>query len=161
MRLVHRRQKRAVAEIISTLLLILIAIAAGAVVYTYIQGFVGSATQNTGGTMGVISIESFCVSSSTRCSANSSFYLVVLDEGPVSISIKQGSAPQLYFADAVSGRSTSTTCNATPAIVDPDQTFTCSNSTPGFVGASPGDTVTIKVVDSDGGTTILSTRAIS
>lgn len=56
-------KRKAISPIIATLLLILIAIAAGVVVYAYVIGFVGNSTQNTGGTQDNISIDQLYVAS--------------------------------------------------------------------------------------------------
>src|SRR5579875_212921 len=50
------RNNKAISPIIATLLLILIAIAAGVVVYAYVMGFTGSATQSSS-TQGVIAFD--------------------------------------------------------------------------------------------------------
>lgn len=51
------KQKRAISPIIATLILILIAIAAGVVVYAYVMGFVGNSTANSGGTKDSLSVD--------------------------------------------------------------------------------------------------------
>ena len=51
------KERRAISPIIATLLLILIAIAAGVVVYAYVIGFVGNSTGNTGATSDSLSID--------------------------------------------------------------------------------------------------------
>ncbi len=57
------KQKKAISPIIATLLLILIAIAAGVVVYAYVIGFVGNSTSNTGGATNTLSIDQVALSS--------------------------------------------------------------------------------------------------
>lgn len=49
--------RRAISPIIATLLLILIAIAAGVVVYAYVVGFIGNSTTNAGGATNTLSID--------------------------------------------------------------------------------------------------------
>ena len=51
------KQKKAISPIIATLLLILIAIAAGVVVYAYVIGFVGNSTSSSGGSTNSLSID--------------------------------------------------------------------------------------------------------
>jgi len=51
------KPKKAISPIIATLLLILIAIAAGVVVYAYVIGFVGNSTTNAGGSTNTLSID--------------------------------------------------------------------------------------------------------
>ena len=50
-------RKSAISPIIATLLLILIAIAAGVIVYSYVVGFVGNSTTNSGATTDTLSID--------------------------------------------------------------------------------------------------------
>ncbi|MHB8702281.1 MAG: archaellin/type IV pilin N-terminal domain-containing protein [Nitrososphaerales archaeon] len=57
------KHRRAISPIIATLLLILIAIAAGVVVYAYVVGFIGNSTSNTGGTTNAISIDQLAATS--------------------------------------------------------------------------------------------------
>src|ERR1700730_6905779 len=58
-------KKKAISPIIATLLLILIAIAAGVVVYAYVSGFVGNSTGNTGSNQNQISLDQIAVASAT------------------------------------------------------------------------------------------------
>src|SRR5271166_4822029 len=58
-------KKKAISPIIATLLLILIAIAAGVVVYAYVIGFVGNSTGNTGGSQNQLSLDQVSVASAT------------------------------------------------------------------------------------------------
>jgi len=58
-------KKKAISPIIATLLLILIAIAAGVVVYAYVIGFVGNSTGNTGSNQNQLSIDQVAVASAT------------------------------------------------------------------------------------------------
>jgi len=58
-----QNKKDGISPIISTLLLILIAIAAGVIVYAYVIGFIGSSTTNTGGSTNVLSIDQLTLSS--------------------------------------------------------------------------------------------------
>jgi len=56
---------KGISPIIATLLLILIAIAAGVIVYAYVVGFIGSSTSNTGGSSAAISIDQLSLTSKT------------------------------------------------------------------------------------------------
>ncbi len=159
-----KRGRKAIAEIIAALLLILIAVAAGAVVYTYILNFVGNVAQNNGGNKSQISIDDFCVSASTKCTqvagTGTSYYIVVRNIGTVSISINGTMTPALYFHDVTAGNDTAASCNSPPSTVPPGGTFRCfglSNT----IGARGGDTVSVKVVNTDGGTTTASSKALS
>jgi archaeal type IV pilus assembly protein PilA len=52
-----RINRRAISPIIATLLLILIAIAAGVIVYAYVVGFIGNSTTNGGGSTNTLSMD--------------------------------------------------------------------------------------------------------
>jgi len=56
--------KKGVSPIIATLLLIVIAVAAGVVTYTFVTGFIGSSTSQTGPT-GTLSVDAYSFDSST------------------------------------------------------------------------------------------------
>ena len=57
------KQRLGISPIIATLVLIVIAIAAGVVVYAYVVGFVGNSTSNEGATINTLSIDQFTASS--------------------------------------------------------------------------------------------------
>jgi archaeal type IV pilus assembly protein PilA len=73
-------KKSGISPIIATLLLILIAIAAGVVVYAYVIGFVGNSTQNSGGQVATLSIDQVFFAS-TASSVPVTAY--VRNQGPV------------------------------------------------------------------------------
>ena len=52
------RAKRAFSPVIAALILMLLAVAAGVVVYSYTMGWIGGATTTTGGTQGKLQIDS-------------------------------------------------------------------------------------------------------
>lgn len=52
------RAKRAFSPVIAALILMLLAVAAGVVVYAYVMGWLGGATQNPGGTKGQLQFDS-------------------------------------------------------------------------------------------------------
>ena len=159
----ERERKSGISPIIATLLLILIAIAAGVVVYAYVIGFVGNTTSNTGGAQSVISVFNFCASASGKCSAGTQAYTLAI--GNVgSTTISSGSA-QIYFNDITSGASGSTTC-AIASAVAPGSTYNCNSSggtlwPSGTTAPAAGDTISVKIVNPDGGTTTGSTKAIA
>ena len=158
-----RERKSAISPIIATLLLILIAIAAGVVVYAYVLGFVGNSTSNSGNNTSVISIPNFCISASTNCNA-AAYYVSVQNTGSVSIS--SGGNVQLYFSDVTSGASSVVTCTLAAAL-SPTSTVSiplassCSSSSGSLPSVSAGQTVSVKVVAPDGGTATSSTKVIS
>ncbi len=157
----ERERKSAISPIIATLLLILIAIAAGVVVYAYVIGFVGNSTGNTGGSQSVISIDNFCASASGKCSGTQAYSIVVRNVGTTTIAA--GTA-QVYFTDITAGTSGSTTCPISSAVA-PGSTYTCTSggsSWPaGTTAPSSGDSVTAKIVNPDGGTSTTSVKAIA
>jgi FlaG/FlaF family flagellin (archaellin) len=52
------RAKRAFSAVIASLILMLLAVAAGVVVYSYVMGWLGGATTTSGGTQGKLQFES-------------------------------------------------------------------------------------------------------
>jgi flagellin-like protein len=163
LRRIGREQRRAISPIIATLILILIAIAAGVLVYAYVVGFIGNSTSNTGGNTSVISIDSFCASASLgKCTSGNAYYIVVRNQG--STTIASGTA-QLYFTDVTSGATGATTCPITSSVA-PGSTYICSTggsaSWPsGTTAPAIGDTINVKVVNPDSGQTLATTKAIN
>jgi archaeal type IV pilus assembly protein PilA len=157
------KERKAISPIIATLLLILIAIAAGVVVYAYVIGFVGNSTGNTGNNVSVISIDSFCASASLgKCTSGNAFYVVVRNVG--SVSVPAGTA-QVYFTDITSGATGATTCSIAAA-VNPGSTYTCANGglaawPAGTTAPANGDTMSLKIVNPDSGTATLSVKVIN
>ncbi len=153
------QDKKGISPIIATLLLILIAIAAGVIVYAYVIGFIGGSTSNSGGSTSVIQITNFCASATTKCNSGDAYYITVLNAGSVTIS--SGNA-QLYFTDVTAGTSGSTTCNIASSVA-PGTSYTCSAINWSGTGISPsaGDSISVKVVDPDGGAATSSTKVIS
>ena len=158
-----RKERRAISPIIATLLLILIAIAAGVVVYAYVIGFIGNSTGNTGNNTSVISIDSFCASASLgKCTSGNAYYIVIRNVG--SVSVPSGTA-QVYFTDITSGATGSATCSIAAA-VNPGSTYTCANSgsaswPAGTSAPSNGDTLSVKIVNPDSGEAALSVKVIN
>ena len=158
-----RKERRAISPIIATLLLILIAIAAGVVVYAYVLGYVGNSQANTGGATSIISISNFCVEASASTHCNGAQYFISL-QNVGSASIGANSVLQMYFTDINSGASgvlsctLSSTLNPASSVSIPSG---CASSPGTLLTTSAGDTVTIKVVASDGGTATSSVKVIS
>ena len=73
--------KKGISPIIATLLLILIAIAAGVVVYAYVLGFVGNSTGNSGGNVATLSIDQVTFASAASSVPVQAF---LRNEGPIS-----------------------------------------------------------------------------
>lgn len=154
-----QKDKKAISPIIATLLLILIAIAAGVIVYAYVVGFIGGSTSNSGGSTSVIQVTNFCASATNhKCNAVDAYYITVLNTGSVSIS--NTTSVQIYFTDITSGTSGSTSCVLT-APVAPGSSYTCSATSWTGIAPSAGDSLSLKVVNPDGGASTSSTKVIS
>ncbi|MCL4518289.1 MAG: hypothetical protein M1587_03735 [Thaumarchaeota archaeon] len=155
----ERKEKKAISPIIATLLLILIAIAAGVVVYAYVIGFIGNSTSNSGGTTSVIQITNFCASANTHCSGSYAT-IVILNAGSVAVS---SGTLQVYFTDITQGTSSSFSCTPSPSLpLSPGSSTTCSvaSNTNFPTNLAQGDTLSVKLVAPDGGSATSSTKVI-
>ncbi|MHB2036942.1 MAG: archaellin/type IV pilin N-terminal domain-containing protein [Nitrososphaerales archaeon] len=81
------KERKGISPIIATLLLILIAIAAGVIVYAYVVGFIGNSTSNSGGTTNTLSIDQVALSSKAT---NFPVTAYVRNEGPSTESFNTG-----------------------------------------------------------------------
>ena len=158
-----QEKRKGISPIIATLLLILIAIAAGVIVYAYVIGFIGNSTTNSGGAISVVSVDNFCAGKTTGdCGVTGTgvFSVVIRNVGTVAISITTATVePQLYFTDVTSGATASVACSQTTITVSPGQTYTCA----GTLGFTPsgGDSINLKVIDPDSGAVTSSTKALA
>src|SRR5579875_438778 len=158
--LLFKGERKAISPIIATLLLILIAIAAGVVVYAYVIGFVGNSTSNSGSTTSVISVDNFCVSATINCNGHA-YSITIRNVGTTTIA---ASTVDLYFNDVTAGTSgaDTTNCQITGASgLAPGATLTCSNVLPSGITAASGHQITVKAVASDGGSATSSTHEIA
>ncbi|MDG6997542.1 MAG: hypothetical protein JRN15_00320 [Nitrososphaerota archaeon] len=80
--------RRAISPIIATLLLILIAIAAGVVVYAYVIGFIGNSTTNAGISTNTISTDELALNGTSTTGIPVTAY--VRNEGPSSENFNTG-----------------------------------------------------------------------
>ena len=156
-------KSKAISPIIATLLLILIAIAAGVVVYAYVIGFVGNSTTSPGNTQGVISIDNFCASSVSHCGGNN-YTIAIRNVGTTTI---PAGTVSLYFTDLTSGKAGTATCTISAGGLAPSATHSsCSSSgwTNGYpVGlgtTAKGDSMSLKAVTPDGSQATSSTKVI-
>lgn len=157
------REKKAISPVIATLLLILIAIAAGVVVYAYVIGFIGNSTTNPGATTSVIQITDFCIghtSGSTACNGGN-LYIAIQNTGSVAVALSGSSEAQMYFTDVASGASAQAACTSATSSVSPGSSYTCSAAYPSLGTINVGDTITLKVVNPDGGSATSSVKAIA
>jgi archaeal type IV pilus assembly protein PilA len=148
-----RERSNAISPIIATLLLILIAIAAGVVVYAYVLGFVGSNTSGTGTNQSQMSIDTAVTTISG--SQITSYTVVVRNVGSTTASISA-----LYFTDNTNGGKVSILsslgCGSTSLAPQSATTCTASSLTDSFTGGAAqakGDSMTVQVVAADGGST--------
>lgn len=149
-------QRKGISPIIATLLLILIAIAAGVIVYAYVIGFIGNSTTNSGGAQSVVSIDNFCTSAAgASCGATSTWVSLTLRN--VGSNAFPSGTINVYLTDVTSGTTATYTCVSTSP--SPGTTQTCNDGV--STGFSKGDTVTLKVVMPDGGSSTASTKTIS
>jgi flagellin-like protein len=158
----EKREKNAISPIIATLLLILIAIAAGVVVYAYVLGFVGNNTGNSGANISQLQIENFCASITTHCTGSNEYSVVIQNTG--NTAFPSGNF-QIYFQDiTASGQPTGVVSTCSTSSISPGSSTTCSgNSWSGILSPAPnaGDTITVKVVAPDGGQASRGTTVIS
>jgi flagellin-like protein len=149
-----RKEKRGIAEIISTLLMILIAVASAAILYTYVTGLVGGDTTSAGtAPQSSLSIDSTCVSVLNRCDGIYGYFVAVRNTGSSAI---PGGTAQIYFANLATGNTAMAECSI-PANLGPGIVFTCAG--PNVITYSQGQQVTIKVVDADDSSALNTVRA--
>ncbi len=156
------KERKAISPIIATLLLILIAIAAGVVVYAYVIGFVGNSTTNPGGAQSTISVQG-CISASTHCNGGS-YYIIISNVGSTTLS--SGGVEQIYFQDITNPATSTISCTLTSSLAPGSQvtisaTTGCTTLTGSIPTVSAGDTMSIKVVAADGGSATDSFKVIS
>ncbi len=150
----HRREKKGIVEIISTLLMILIAVASAAVLYTYVSGLIGGDTISSGtAPQNSLSIDSSCVSVLNRCDGIFGYFIAVRNTGFSAIS---GGTAEIYFANLSTGNTAMTQCTL-PANVLPGTVFTCGG--PNVIAYSQGQQISIKVVDTDNNAAMNTIRA--
>ena len=156
----RRERSSAISPIIATLLLILIAIAAGVVVYAYVLGFIGNSTGNSGANTSQLQIENFCASITTHCTGANVYSIVIQNTG--SAAFPSGNF-QIYLQDiTASGQPSAVVATCSTSSISPGTTTTCAGASwPGTLSPSAGDTITVKVVTPDGGEATLSTKTIS
>jgi len=158
------KERKAISPIIATLLLILIAIAAGVVVYAYVIGFVGNSTTNSGGAQSTISVTA-CISIAAHCNGGT-YYVIVQNVGSTTLS--SGGIAQIYLQDITNPATSTISCALTNSLAPGSQvtisaTTGCTPVATGGLpaGYSAGDSMSIKVVAADGGSATASTKVIS
>jgi hypothetical protein len=160
--LIKRRfsQKRAVSELIVTLLLIVISIATSVIVYAYVMGFTGESEMGSPPIQRLITVSEFCASTYYQCNSNG--YSVVIRN--IGASAIPASNLSFYMTDLASGKSAMTDCQLSSSL-QPGSTVTCPSGSgvplPSALYGSPGDDIQLRVVTSDGGQTDLSSRILA
>jgi FlaG/FlaF family flagellin (archaellin) len=147
------RKQTAISPIIATLLLILIAIAAGVVVYAYVIGFVGSSTGGGGNPTGQMTVDSATDGNPPTTTVT----VYVRNTGSTSITISA-----VYLTDNTAGttqQATTVQCNSAA----------CTAIAPGAPAVkvtgviatllTAGDSITVKLVALDGTQTTFTFRA--
>ena len=157
-----REKEKAISPIIATLLLILIAIAAGVVVYAYVIGFIGNSTSNSGATTSVIQVNSACISTvATHCNGGQ-YYITLENVG--STTLGASGVVQIYFQDITNPATGTISCPLTAALAPSGSVVIpagCTGPTGSLLSITAGDSVSIKVVAADGGSATFSTKVIS
>lgn len=124
--------------------------------YAYVVGFIGNSTSNSGGAQSVVSVDNFCSSAGgAGCGATSTYVSVILRN--VGSNAFPSGTIDVYLTDVTSGTSLSFTCSSTSP--SPGATQSCVDGT--LTGFAKGDTVTLKVVLPDGGSSTSSTKTIA
>lgn len=135
------RAKRAFSPVIASLILMLLAVAAGVVVYSYTMGWVGGATKGEGGQYGELSLDS-----ATADATDDTITAYVRNIGGKSVTTHKA-----YIDDSQATNITSTTI-AEGAVV----TLTINASSPGL---APNTTYKVKIVCTDGTSLTFSVKA--
>jgi hypothetical protein len=150
----RKKSKGGIAEIIATLLMILIAIASAAILYTYVIGLIGSdATTPTATPLAMLTTDSSCVSVSNKCDGIYGYFVAIRNIGPSSIN---GGTAQIYFSNLSTGSTGFATCTI-PSGITPGMVFSCGSAN--IISISQGQQVSIKVVDPDGGSASVTIKA--
>ena len=120
------RNQRAISPIIATLLLILIAIAAGVVLYAYVSGFIGNSTTNPGGSINSLSVDQLNLLHSSTLPVTA----YVHNLGPTTESYNTGFFLKSATTNYVLGPAVAITITAasTPTIASVTITYSAANA---------------------------------
>ena len=136
------RAKRAFSPVIAALILMLLAVAAGVVVYSYTMGWVGGATKSEGGQYGELSLDA-----ATAVASTNTITAYVRNIGGKSVT------PHKAYVDD----SQATSITPTTAIDEGDvATLTINATNPGLTA---GTTYEVKIVCTDGTSLTFSVKA--
>ncbi|MDA4111900.1 MAG: hypothetical protein OK439_05135 [Thaumarchaeota archaeon] len=105
-------------------MMILIAVASAAILYSYVFGLIGSdSTSANSADQSMITINQSCVSISNKCDVIYGYFVVVRNDGAGSLG--SGNA-QIYFSDLSTGSTSVGTC-ILPSIVNTGATYSCGS----------------------------------
>lgn len=136
------RAKRAFSPVIAALILMLLAVAAGVVVYAYVMGWLGGATKGEGGHYGELSLDA-----ATAVASTNTITAYVRNIGGKSVTPSKA-----YVDDSQATSITPTTAIAEGAVV----TLTIDATSPGL---SVNTTYEVKIVCTDGTSLTFSVKA--
>ena len=150
-------QRKAVSPIIATLLLIAIAVAAGIIVYVFVNGLAGNLTKS-GGNQVTEQLSLDAYTSSIPVGSNSSIILTVRNTGTSSITLSSlylngaslGQCASSLISIGVGSTSTLTIGGTAGLSCTPNTTF-YSHGGASFT-LSAGSSYQVKIVSTDGGT---------
>ncbi len=149
------RTLRAISPVVATALLIIIAVVTAVVLYTWVNGMVGSQPTQQTKLQKAIRIEGVKVAQYDSTLLNlTNVYVRNIGDSPVKVSA-------VYIIDPRTGQTLNMTELGTPQSIDPGDLADISiNNGQGITVSNPPDTVLIKVTTTDGiEATYLLTRA--
>jgi hypothetical protein len=136
------RTKRAFSAVIAALILMLLAVAAGVVVYAYVIGWIGGATKSQSGQYGELSLDSATAVASTK----------IITAYVRNIGGKSVTPSKAYVSDTQATSISPTTAIAEEATA----TLTINATSPGLTAAT---TYEVKIVCIDGTSLTFSVKA--
>ena len=137
------RKDKAFSAVIASLILMLLAVAAGVVVYAYVMGWIGGATGQQAGKYGELSLDTATANSTSKVITT-----YVRNIGGIS-----ATPDKAYVND-----NNATNVTSSPATIDPNAvaTVTINATTPGL---TKNITYEVKIICSDGTTVTFSVKA--
>ena len=135
------RAKRAFSPVIAALILMLLAVAAGVVVYSYVMGWLGGATKSSGGQTGELSLDSYTADAGTD----------IIKAYVRNVGGKDVTTNRAYVDGA-----NVTSVTAVTISVGAVKEITITATTPGL---TTGHTYSVKIVCTDGTVLVFSAKA--
>jgi len=131
------RSKKAITPVISTLLLILLSVAAGLVLYSYVMGYMASMTKSSTSTQGMLSLDS----ASAAVGPPMQVVAYIRNVGGVSVTISSAYVNNVVNSAAITVNPAGAIAPGTVSSV----TIPCTGA-----GLTKGISATVKVVGTDG-----------